>query len=57
MVLAVGAALFWGIMLVRLFQRELDADELRSWAYICFTTAAIPLLIALAVDRLANDER
>lgn len=57
LVLAVGAAILWGVMLIRLFQRELDAEELRSWAYICVATAVIPVLIALAVDRLADDKQ
>lgn len=57
LLLAVGAAMFWSFMLVDLFQRELDEDELRSWGLICLATAVIPCCIALAVDRLADDRR
>ena len=57
LLLAVGAAMFWSIYLIDLFQRDLDAEELRSWGLICLATAIIPCCIALAVDRLADGRR
>ena len=57
LLLAIGAAMFWSFMLIDLFQRDRDAEELRSWGLICLATAVIPCCIALAVDRLSNDKQ